>query len=156
MIYGGACPNPFDNPLVLENPYPYSLNTYFLTWNPSSMLWCEFPSTQIPCWLYSDPPPLFLPIPFSPFPTVPHFKYMSSYDDIAISASHSPLQLLQISLLLHELCIAALLYCRSPYGCMSSQLLVMSPELMNEFSKVAPGLSTAALALYCFSRSPNH
>jgi hypothetical protein len=27
MIYGGAGPNPFDNPLLLRNPYPYSLNS---------------------------------------------------------------------------------------------------------------------------------
>jgi hypothetical protein len=27
MIYRGACPNPFDNPFLLGNPYPYSLNS---------------------------------------------------------------------------------------------------------------------------------
>ncbi len=47
--------------------------------------------------VHSDPrlavycPPPLSSIPFSPSPTVPHFKYMPSYDDITISTSHSPI-----------------------------------------------------------------
>jgi hypothetical protein len=61
-IYGGACPNPFDNPLLLGIPYPYSLNSPLTYLDPSSVLWCD------PCPLWSlvgcilTPPP-FLPIP---------------------------------------------------------------------------------------------
>jgi hypothetical protein len=95
-IRGGACPNPFDSPhLLLGNPsrnpspYPSDLILYLIG-NPSSMSWRESLSTPIPGWLCTDPPPPFLPLPFFPSPTVPHFKCMPSYNDIAISASHSP------------------------------------------------------------------
>jgi hypothetical protein len=77
--------------LLLRNPYPYSLN-FPLTYLES--LLCAV--ARIP--VHSDPwlavywPPPFLPIPFFPSTTVSHFKYMSSYDDIAISASHSLIQ----------------------------------------------------------------
>ncbi len=91
MIYGGACPNPFDNPLLLRNPYPYSLN--------SPLTYLEIPPLCLGANpVHSDPwlavywPPPFLLNPFFPSPTVPHFKYMSSYDNIATSASDSPKQ----------------------------------------------------------------
>jgi hypothetical protein len=71
---------PFDNPLLLlGNPSPYSLElSPYLLGNPSFVSWHESPSTPVPGWLYTNPPP-FLPIPFPP----PH--------DIAISASYSPI-----------------------------------------------------------------
>jgi hypothetical protein len=92
-IYGGACPNPFDNPLLLGNLYPYSLKlpSYLLGIPPLCRganphpLW-----SQVGCILA---PPPFLPIPIFSSPTVLLVKRMPSYDDIAISASHSLIQL---------------------------------------------------------------
>jgi hypothetical protein len=64
---GGACPNPFDNPLLLGNAFLIPWTPLLLTWNPSSVPWCN------PCLLWSlvgcilSPPPLSYPFPF-PFP----------------------------------------------------------------------------------------
>jgi hypothetical protein len=88
-------PQPFDNPPLLGNPYPYSLNFPFTYLESLLCVVMRFPSTLIPGWLYTDPP--FPPIPFSPSPMVPHFKCMPSYDDITISTSHSPIHSLVMS-----------------------------------------------------------
>jgi hypothetical protein len=78
-------------PFCLENPSPVP-EPLLLTWNPSFALWCDSRPlwSQVACVPTSHP--LFLPIPISLSPTVPHFKYMPSYDDITTSASHSPIQ----------------------------------------------------------------
>jgi hypothetical protein len=48
---------------LLGNPSPYSLELFpYLLGNPSSVSWRKSPSTLIPGWLYTDPPPS------SPFP----------------------------------------------------------------------------------------
>jgi hypothetical protein len=94
---GGACPNPLIIPFCLESPPLFlELPSYLLGIPPlccganSRPLW-----SLVGCILTA---PLFLPIPFSPSPTVPHFKYMSSYDDIAISASQVRYSILKLSL----------------------------------------------------------
>jgi hypothetical protein len=76
----------------LEFP-PLSLGILpLLTWgNPSFVSWHKFPSILVPGWLYTDPP--FLTHSLTPLPTVPRLECMPSYDDSAISASHSPIQL---------------------------------------------------------------
>jgi hypothetical protein len=61
-----------------------------MSWCDSHPLW-----SQVGCILTSP----LLPIPFYLSPTVPHFKYMPSYDDIAISASHSPIQIWLLAVL---------------------------------------------------------
>ncbi len=62
MIYGGACLNPFDNSLLLKNPYPYSLNSP-LTYLESLL----YVMAQIP--VHSDPwLAVYWPPPSSPFP----------------------------------------------------------------------------------------
>jgi hypothetical protein len=88
---GGTWHNPLYNPLCLENPSPVP-EPLLLTWNPSFASWCDSRPlwSLVACVLTS--PPCFLPIPFSLSPTVPHFKYMPSYDDITTSASHSRIQ----------------------------------------------------------------
>ncbi len=63
MIYGGACPNPFDNPLLLRSPYPYSLNSPLTYLESLLCVVARFSSTLIPGWLYTDPP-LSSPFPF--------------------------------------------------------------------------------------------
>jgi hypothetical protein len=103
MIYGGACPNPFGNPPLLGNPYPYSLSSP-LTYLESLLSWRKFPSTLIPGWPYTDPP-------FSssfPFPLPQRFPISNtclptSYDDIEISASHSPIHVHHTSITIHVL-----------------------------------------------------
>jgi hypothetical protein len=82
-------PQSFRLPPLLRKPYPYSLN--------SPLTYLEIP----PLWSGANPHPLWslvgctlTPLPPFPFflsPMAPHFKYMSSYDDIAIKASHSPI-----------------------------------------------------------------
>ncbi len=56
----------FDNPFsLLGNPSPYSLKlSPYLLGNPSFVSWREFPSTLVPGWLYTNPPPS--PFPFPP------------------------------------------------------------------------------------------
>jgi hypothetical protein len=80
----------FWQPPCLEIPAPVpELPCYLLGIPP--LPHGAIPSTQIPNWLYTDLPSPFLPIPLSLSPTVPHFKYMPSYD-VTISTSHSPIQ----------------------------------------------------------------
>jgi hypothetical protein len=67
-VYGGACFQPLsDIPfLLLGNPSLTSWKTIpYLLGNPSFVSWREFPSTLVPGWLYTDPPPT-PPFPFSP------------------------------------------------------------------------------------------
>ncbi len=85
-------PQSFDNPLLLlGSPSPCSLEPSPTYLESLLCVVVRFLSALIPGWLYTDLPP-FLPIPFSLSPTVPHFKYMPSYDDITVSASHIPIQ----------------------------------------------------------------
>ncbi len=78
-------------PFCLENPSP-APDPRLLTRNPSFACGAipVHPGPRLlvywPPLLFSSPSPLFLS------PTVPHFKYMPSYDDITTSASHSLIQ----------------------------------------------------------------
>ncbi len=72
MIYGGACPNPFDNPLLLGNPYPYSLNSPLTYLESLLCVVVRSLSALIPGWLYTDPP--LPPHSLSPFPNSSPFQ----------------------------------------------------------------------------------
>ncbi len=63
-----------------------------LTWKSLLCVVARIPVRSDP-WLAVHILTPFLPIPFSPSSTVPLLKCMPFYDDIAISASHSPIQL---------------------------------------------------------------
>ncbi len=93
-IIGVHNPILFITPLCLENPPLLSL--YFLSTYLESLLCVMVRSrplrSLVGCKLTFPPPPIFSPFPLSLSSTVPHFKYMPSYDDITISASHSPIQ----------------------------------------------------------------
>jgi hypothetical protein len=87
---GGTWCNPLYNPPLPGKSLPCSwtpltyLESLLCVWCDSRPLW-----SQVACVLTFPPP--FLPIPFSLSPTVPHLKYMPSYDNITTSASHSPM-----------------------------------------------------------------
>ncbi len=57
----------------LEIPPPTSWKpSLYLLGNPSFVSWREFPSTLVPGWLYTDPPP---PTPPFPFPLSPSQRF---------------------------------------------------------------------------------
>jgi hypothetical protein len=77
---------------VAWNPSPYLLEPFpYLLGNPSYVSWRKFPSTLVPSWLYTDPPP-HSPSPLSSSQWFPLLKCMPSHEDIAISDSHSLIQ----------------------------------------------------------------
>jgi hypothetical protein len=79
-------------PFTWKIPPLFLIPCYLLGIPPLRVV--RFPSTLVPGCLCADLPTLsFFPSPFSLSPTVPHFKYMPSYDDITTSASHSPIHL---------------------------------------------------------------
>jgi hypothetical protein len=90
IISGGTWHSPLGNsPLFGKIPPLFLIPSYLLGIPPLRIV--RFPSTVVPGCLCTDlPPPFFLPIPLSP--TAPHFKYMPSYEDITMAASHSPIQ----------------------------------------------------------------
>ncbi len=57
---------PFDNPPFAWKSLPLFLNSLLTYLESLLCVVVRFPSTLIPGWLYTDPPP-FLPSPF-PFP----------------------------------------------------------------------------------------
>jgi hypothetical protein len=80
-------------PLCLESPSPVP-KPLLLTWSPSLGRGAipVYSGTLVPGCLCTElPPPPSLPILFSCSPTVPHFKYVPSHNDITTSASHSPI-----------------------------------------------------------------
>ncbi len=83
-----------DNPFLLPgNPSPHSLETFpLLTWKSLLCVVARIPVHSGPWLAVNWPPPLLPNSPF-PLPTVPLLECMPSYDDIAISASHSPIHL---------------------------------------------------------------
>jgi hypothetical protein len=91
--YWRNTPQSFCNPPLTWESHLYPLDPFLLTWK--SLLWRGATPVHSDPWLavYWPSPPLLLPIPFPLPPTVPHFKYMLSYDDITTSASHSPIKI---------------------------------------------------------------
>ncbi len=92
--YWRSAPQSFVTPPLSWESLPYSLGPFLLTWK--SLLWRGATPIHSDPWLavnWPSPPFLCSPFPFPLPPTVPHFKYVPSYDDITTSASHSPIQL---------------------------------------------------------------
>jgi hypothetical protein len=85
-------PIPLITPFT-RNPCPHSRTPFLFTWNPSFASWCDSrPLRSLVGRILTFPHPICSPFSFPLAPTVPHFKYMLFYDDITISASHSPIQ----------------------------------------------------------------